>query len=314
MLINKRIAAILIGSMLVILASPANFASAQDGSAWGDKDGGANVLDSVTTPDDGGGETPSDPKKTQGSGETPQQKRDRLIAKREKMEAEHAAAVKKWNALAAAHQSCSGRTTQVPGSSQRMYADGETTTCGTLPAPPADPNYPDIPGLSNYVNNLAIPPSAYAYMAAARLQLPEPVIQIGPDLSNIKGNMAVVGHPYWLWATGTDSMNTSASSGPLTVTLRAEAASVSFTTTDGQKISCPGAGTPFQQSVRPGTPSPDCGIKFAKRGEQRVVATVQWQIHWTAAGQAGTFTMQRTALRDIRVGELHALNTKDNPR
>lgn len=247
-------------------------------------------------------------------GETPQERRDRLIAERDAMLKKHAAAMEQWNALATAHRQCTGTSAALPGSSNRIAADGAIKNCGNLASQPRMPRFPEIPGEpAQYIQSI-IPPEVFAYSAAAELQLPEPAIQIGPDLSNIKGNMAVVGHPYWLWATGTGSMNTSASSGPLTVTLRAEAASVSFTTTDGQKISCQGAGTPFRQSVRPGTPSPDCGIKFAKRGEQRIVATVQWQIHWTAAGQTGTFTMQRTALRDIRVGELHALNTKDNPR
>lgn len=151
---------------------------------------------------------------------------------------------------------------------------------------------------------------AIAREVTASLQLPAANPHVGPDPSWNEWNMAVVGHPLWLWTEGPNSLSASNSDYGLTVTLQATHARTVFTMGDGSTVTCTSTKPYDRNTVKPGTPSPVCGHVYEmppKSGMYTVAATAYWSVAWTAGGYSGTLPTTMTASRQLPVGELQAI-------
>jgi hypothetical protein len=131
---------------------------------------------------------------------------------------------------------------------------------------------------------------------------------------------AWVGIPVWLWANDPQPLNygpytQTATLGGVTVTATARVASVTWTSGDGQNITC-GAGTVFDlDGMRDqlAADSPTCGYRYQKTSGGReftVTATSHWDVEWTGGGTDGTIAVRDTSsTTQVHVGELQSVNT-----
>lgn len=164
--------------------------------------------------------------------------------------------------------------------------------------PPAGPSAPTIA------------PAQAAQIAVAQLHLVPAKPGMGPDWNKNQFKFLPVGYPIWLWADG-GTLRTVTSSQTvqgLTVALKAVPTGLSWNMGDGSKIVC-GAGTPYDATVRPGTPSPTCGYRYAERGIYTVTVTTGWTVVWQAGGQGDTIPLTASTTRQIPIGELQSLIT-----
>ena len=179
-----------------------------------------------------------------------------------------------------------------------------TERCIEATAQPTASPIPGAPGVTydqarNVVINLI-----------ARLEIPDPQIQIGPEPSLNEWNMAVVGMPYWLWTTEATSKSTTVSIANYSISMAARRESVTFDPGDGTaSITC----TTMQPWTRDNLmqTAPGCGHTYSQRNEKgtnfTLRARARWIIDWTALGYTGTLRMQTTATRDVHVGELQSV-------
>ncbi len=123
-------------------------------------------------------------------------------------------------------------------------------------------------------------------------------------------NMAVVGHPLWLWVDSSRSVSSSVTEQGIRVSLSARLDRVVFDMGDGGSVSCSRFES-YQRSVKPGTPSPSCGYVYQQaslpKGSYRVEATAYWVVSWSALGRSGVVDVPVSGGRDLPVGELQAV-------
>jgi hypothetical protein len=203
-------------------------------------------------------------------------------------------------------------TCAVSGSS-----NGTGNSCPTATAPDLT-KLPDPPKGAKPPTQPLLPPEEAAYLAiATKLQINASGVGIGPDPDLSKWNMAVVGHSYWLWATGPTHLGpVSDSASGRTVTLEANLTKVTFDMGDGNTVTCNGPGTPY-----PGdkdglySKSPTCGYTYATTsrhhagGTYPVRATTYWSVAYTAPDGAGTIPIVLATQRNLKVGELQTVIT-----
>ena len=181
----------------------------------------------------------------------------------------------------------------------------------TIPIPkrPKGAPAPAIPPIS---------PEVAAYLAiATKLKINASGVGIGPDPALSKWKKAIVGHSYWLWATGPTHLGpVSDSASGRTVTLEANLTSVTFDMGDGSVVKCNGAGTPYpgdQKGLY--AKSPTCGYAYSTTSEHHeggiypVRATAYWTVAYTAPDGSGTIPIVLASVRDLKVGELQTVIT-----
>lgn len=143
-----------------------------------------------------------------------------------------------------------------------------------------------------------------------QLQVPRPVINLGPDPSVNEWNMAVVGYPLWLWTSEAPARSASITAYGYTFVLNARRDSVTFDLGDGTTLSC-ATTTPWPGESAIGVPSPTCGHTYTTpslpAGAYTITATAHWTVHWSALGYSGDIAMPLTTSRTVRVGELQSL-------
>ena len=144
----------------------------------------------------------------------------------------------------------------------------------------------------------------------ARLEIPDPQIQIGPEPSLNEWNMAVVGMPYWLWTTEAPTKATTVTIAGYNISMTARRESVTFDPGDGTaSITC----TTMQPWTKDNLmqTAPGCGHTYSQRNEKgtnfTLRARARWIIDWQAFGQKGSLPLQTTATRDVHVGELQSV-------
>lgn len=149
-----------------------------------------------------------------------------------------------------------------------------------------------------------------ARRAALSLELPTVAPMVGPDPSVNEWNMAVVGHPLWLWVGSSRSVSSSVTEQGIKVSLSARLDRVVFDMGDGGSVSCSRFDA-YRRGVKPGTPSPSCGYVYQRaslpKGTYRVEATAHWVVSWSALGQSGTVNVPVSGGRELPVGELQAV-------
>lgn len=152
---------------------------------------------------------------------------------------------------------------------------------------------------------------AMAVRLVTELRLPTPTPNFGPNPNKNEWKMLAVGFPIWLWTEGATTMSTSASAGGFTFQMSARWQSTTFDMGDGNTVTCT-AMEKYSASVKPGTPSPNCGYAYSKpslpKGKYRVRAVADWEVTWSVAGFSGVLPAYNEALASIPIGELVALN------
>lgn len=157
------------------------------------------------------------------------------------------------------------------------------------------------------VSGIDIP--AVAREVVARLHLPDPTPQFGPDPDANQWHMLAVGYPLWLWTSGPTRLTTTVTRYGLSFTLTATWQDTRFELGDGHSLTCAKT-TPYPTDAAPGAPSPTCGYTYQKAAPSsgyRVQAHTNWRVDWSAAGHAGTLDTNYTGSRTVQVGELNAL-------
>lgn len=157
-----------------------------------------------------------------------------------------------------------------------------------------------------------ITPGQAGAIAVARLSLPANAPNIGPDPNKNKWKMAAVGYPLWLWANGPTHIGPVGENvGGLSVSLDARVSKTVFRMGDGGTVTCKGAGTPYRNSVKPGTASPTCGYRYEKPSlpskKYTVTAITYWDVTWTVNGISGVQTVPMAATSQLPVGEVQTL-------
>lgn len=148
----------------------------------------------------------------------------------------------------------------------------------------------------------------------ARLDVPDPVPQIGPDPSTNEWNMAIVGLPLWLWTHETSTLHSQVNGNGITITMHAQRTHTTFTMGDNTTVHCTRM-TPYpKKTTKPALRSPTCGHTYTwpslPKGNYRITATSHWTVNWAALGHSGTIPLQTTAQRELPVGELHSLTIR----
>jgi hypothetical protein len=144
----------------------------------------------------------------------------------------------------------------------------------------------------------------------ARIRLPDPAPQFGPDPEVNEWRMAAVGFPLWLWTAGPGVVTDRVRAFGVSFVLRAQWVSSRFEMGDGHSVVCRRM-QPYRSGVRPGRAAPDCGYVYGRaslpEGSFTVRATTNWRIGWSALGVSGTMPASVTGTRELPVGELNAL-------
>jgi hypothetical protein len=147
-----------------------------------------------------------------------------------------------------------------------------------------------------------VSPEDLARQAFAALSLSAPDIHIVPDPTG----RGLVGLPVWMWTTfDWGPFESSATDGPLTVTISATVTSVVWDMGDGSpKITCD-SGTPYDGSNRQ---SPDCGHVYTNPGDYTITASTVWVGTWSDSGVAGA-PLQRPiqSQTTVHIGELQVV-------
>ncbi|MFJ6196701.1 hypothetical protein [Micromonospora sp. NPDC092111] len=155
-------------------------------------------------------------------------------------------------------------------------------------------------------------PEELARRALASISLLPPRASVAPRRSQGPG---LVGLPVWMWASPGPAyfgpLHARASDRGLTVRITAKVNRIVWTMGDGKKITCRGAGTPYEvNGPHAGKPSPDCGYKtgYPRAGTYRVSATTFWNVHWTGGGRSGDIAQTRTSgTVEIQIKELQVV-------
>jgi len=158
---------------------------------------------------------------------------------------------------------------------------------------------------------IVIDPRVLAERAAAALDLPEPTIHMSPD-----GDQ-VVRLASWLWipAAQWENRQVSASAGPVTATVTATPARLTWDMGNGDQVSCDGPGTAYgARQAAQGTSGCRYTYRHSSAGQPGeaydVTATIEWELTWTATGAAGGGDLGAVAMsatESVRVTEIQAL-------
>lgn len=220
--------------------------------------------------------------------------------------------------VSSAAPSRSVKRSSSPVSSPRLDGVSRLVSCGRPGLPQCvDGGVVDQPpiltlslGVPEWQGHAPVDVGSVARRAALSLELPAVGPKVGPDPSVNEWNMAVVGHPLWLWVDSSRSVSSSVTEQGIRVSLSARLDRVVFDMGDGGSVSCSRFES-YQRSVKPGTPSPSCGYVYQQaslpKGSYRVEATAYWVVSWSALGRSGVVDVPVSGGRDLPVGELQAV-------
>ncbi len=151
-------------------------------------------------------------------------------------------------------------------------------------------------------------PQLVAQEAIAKLPIPLPHIDFGPNAEQVAVNV-----PVWLWVSNPAAVSASATDRTVTVTATATLASVTWSMgePDAAAVTCHGGG----EAPWAGADlwKPPCGYTYRLRsldertngtGAWPVTAAATWAITWSAnTGEAGTDSVTTRSMAPVRVGE-----------
>jgi hypothetical protein len=160
-------------------------------------------------------------------------------------------------------------------------------------------------------------PRVVAQEAVAKLPVPLPAIQVGPNIQRVAVNI-----PVWLWVSNPQAVTASSTDRTVTVTATATLGSVTWSMGEpgAEPFACQGAGS----APWPGADlwQPPCGYTYRLRslpsrtdgaGVWPVTATASWAITWRAnTGTSGTDTVTTRSTLGLNVGEYRTVIIADN--
>ena len=155
-------------------------------------------------------------------------------------------------------------------------------------------------------------PRALAERAAAALRLPAPVIRMSPEQDQVTQLAS------WLWIPGAQwqPRQVAASAGPVTSTVTASPARVTWNMGNGDQVTCNGPGRPYHTRYEGRPEATDCKYTYrhssaGQPGETySVTATIDWDLTWDASGApggGGLGSVPMSATEAVRVTEIQAL-------
>ncbi|MER7455472.1 hypothetical protein [Micromonospora sp. NPDC126480] len=160
-------------------------------------------------------------------------------------------------------------------------------------------------------------PEELARRALASIDLLPPNVAVAPRKRVGPG---LVGLPVWMWASPDrpgeprryfGPQHADASDRGLTVYIEAKVDRVVWDMGNGDKVTCPGPGTPYRSdNSLAGKPSPDCGYDdgYPRAGTYRVQATTFWTVNWRGGGESGVIPVTRTSNTvTIQINELQVV-------
>ena len=160
---------------------------------------------------------------------------------------------------------------------------------------------------------------AIVRQAMARLPIPAPDTQVGPDPSLNQWGIMAVGWPYWFWSDAPDKVATTVTQDGITITITAARAWTDYDFGNGDTMRCT-SHTPWAK-VDGKRPSPDCGYTYTQMNPipnvgYTLTATSRWNVTWSGLGQTGTLVVTRSEKRHMPVAEVHSLivSTNSTPR
>lgn len=161
-----------------------------------------------------------------------------------------------------------------------------------------EPGDPGVSGLS----------LARSAVASLTLAFPEPRTNPAIDHDQLPGIDT------WLWVdpAAWEPVSATATIPGLSATVTATPTHVSWDPGDGSSpVVCDGPGTPYDRSRPPEEQTSDCTHRYQDRGRYEVVATVHWELSWTASdGDGGTLaSVGRSTSFVLRVAERQAVGT-----
>lgn len=199
-----------------------------------------------------------------------------------------------------------GVTGKAPTRDGRCSADGAAPSRAGAPAAsgaapgaavPAPPTYEEVTTLATQL--------------VVELQLPKPVVHLGPDPAKNEWKQAFVGVPYWFWTDDPATQSATVTRNGIALTLTAQRGPLQLTTGDGVTLTC--AATTLQAEAQIGQASPTCGHTYQQPsypGAYTLTATRTWSVQWSGAGYTGTIPASTTASQQQVVGELQSVRTK----
>lgn len=158
-----------------------------------------------------------------------------------------------------------------------------------------------------------VDPAELLATAERRLTLPLPSPRMNPSGDQL------VNVPTWLWLDGQtwNGLTSTAAVPGVSVTVNAHPVGSVWSMGDGSRVTCAGAGTPFDATRDDPAATSSCSYTYRQSssgevGEQfRGSVTVQWQASWTVSGAPGGGTLGslfRTTSFATTVAEVQALN------
>lgn len=166
------------------------------------------------------------------------------------------------------------------------------------------------PDVFAVLKNTDPPPDPYALAqeAIAKLPIPLPHIEFGPNAQQVAVNV-----PVWLWVSNSNAVSASATDRSVTVTAAATLASVAWSMGEpgAVDVNCAGGGkAPWAGAD---LWAPPCGYTYRLRslddrtngtGAWPVTAAATWSIAWSAnTGESGTDSVTTRSMAPVRVGE-----------
>ena len=158
-------------------------------------------------------------------------------------------------------------------------------------------------------------PVVLVHEALSKLALPVPSIEMAPPADRDQ----LVNVATWLWIDPSDwrGLSAAATAGPVTATAVATPAEVVWSMGDGQSVTCPGPGTPYDPADPAATTT--CSYTWTKSsaaqpgGAYQVTATVYYEATWAALGAPGGGSLGLvpgpSAHMAVRVAQSEAINT-----
>jgi hypothetical protein len=160
-----------------------------------------------------------------------------------------------------------------------------------------------------------VDPRVLAEQAADRVPIPDVDIQMNPTPEQ----GAVVNVPTWLSINGASwrPVNAQAAAGGVVVTATAAPRRVVWDMGNGDRVTCPGPGTPYDATRQSSEQSTDCSYTYRQSSARAagetfaVTATVVWEVSWTVTGATGggsLGTAPRSQTVRLPVKEIQAVN------
>jgi hypothetical protein len=158
-------------------------------------------------------------------------------------------------------------------------------------------------------------PAVLAQQALSELPLPEPMIEMAPPATSEQ----LVNVSTWLWIdpSAWQSLSATAAAGPVSATATANPVKVVWQMGDGQSVTCPGPGTPYDPSDPNATTN--CSYTWTQSsaaqpdGVYQVTATVYFAVTWVAVGATGGGNLGQVpgpaSHVAVSVAESQAINT-----